>query len=961
MTTEELALVVSEAFSMMKAGSTGPGPGPLQRRLTVSAELFGLQLGEADFQQVLDWLLSEDVGVAARRTFETMLHLWDHSNAIWAVNTAPNTLDRRARINELLDFKPAHREIVDRLYPPRLDQQEPVLIVDEAKDWYTPTREAEQRFYWQAYTRSLQALTWPASSIERLDTASRNVVANFADPTQEEICQTKGLVVGYVQSGKTANFTAVIAKAVDAGYRLIIVLAGTLDILRRQTQKRIDRELLGKEAVKLNVPGGEFHDYVSDDDWDKFLEHGGRPSELGAFDWHRLTGSALDYQSLGRGLPSLEFERKYSDRRINDRENLRGMTARLVVVKKHPAVLRKLLNDLTGLVKTSLMEIPALIIDDESDQASINTRKLTKKELKTRTETNRGIVDLLGALKRAQYVGYTATPFANVFIDPEDAKDLFPKDYIETLPRPEGYMGVADFFDLDEDPPAGYESNERAYVRDIRGDDSEAFNLPRALDCFAIAGAIKLHRMGAGPRWRFRHHTMLVHRSHRMKAHEDDAEVVRQAWRRASFLKPLGASRLRTLYESDFLPVTACKAEVGTPDLPSFEELLPFVNQCLERVGDEPVLIVNGEHQDDTPDFDRAEVWKIIVGGTKLSRGYTIEGLTVSYYRRPTAAADTLMQMGRWFGFRPGYRDLVRLFIGRAEVVARPKKGQPKTIDLYEAFGAICRDEEEFRGRLAYLSKEHEPRIRPRQVPPLVPSHLLPPTSKNKMFNAQLVSENFGGKRVERTGAPTSARGKRANESLTRRLIERMHLWRETTGVPGQRNTEYIIGVVRADLMLRFLEAYEWSSRPEAFAPVLEFCRGTNGDPEIKQWLFLAPQTIEATIMGTWRAKQTEFKVVGRSRESLFPERFKAYSDKEHRQFASRLIENGGAGLTCSERLIEAVQPCTSAFLFYPCREAENVVEVSMGFELQFPPNNLPKRVYFSVRKDVDDVVVSVK
>src|SRR5262249_4710122 len=149
-----------------------------------------------------------------------------------------------------------------------------------------------------------------------------------------------GLVVGYVQSGKTSHFTGVIAKSVDAGYRLIIVLAGTLDILRNQTQRRLDKQLIGKELIKRYTPPGIDHDYFGDKEWPLFVEHGPLPSELGEFDWHRLTGAKVDYRSLLRGLPALEFERKYPDRPINAPENLHGMIARVLVVKKHPTVLK---------------------------------------------------------------------------------------------------------------------------------------------------------------------------------------------------------------------------------------------------------------------------------------------------------------------------------------------------------------------------------------------------------------------------------------------------------------------------------------------------------------------------------------------------------------------------------------------------------------------------------------------
>src|SRR5262249_47924724 len=193
------------------------------------------------------------------------------------------------------------------------------------------------------------------------------------------------------------------------------------------------------------------------------------------------------------------------------------------------------------------------------------------------------------------------------------------------------------------------------------------------------------------------------------------------------------------------------------PDLPllsRFSDLSVHLGETLARVADggKRVLMVNSDADADTPDFDAQRVWKIIVGGTKLSRGYTIEGLTVSYYRRSAKTADTLMQMGRWFGFREGYADLVRLYIGTEEVV--DKKGNK--IDLYEAFGAVCRDEEMFRAQLEQYASMKDPRVLPIQIPPLVPSHMLKPTSANKMFNAQVRYENLQKRWTERTMLPTA-------------------------------------------------------------------------------------------------------------------------------------------------------------------------------------------------------------
>ena len=204
------------------------------------------------------------------------------------------------------------------------------------------------------------------------------------------------------------------------------------------------------------------------------------------------------------------------------------------------------------------------------------------------------------------------------------------------------------------------------------------------------------------------------------------------------------------------------------------------------------MLVVNGDNEADTPDFDRQSVWKILVGGAKLSRGYTIEGLTTSYYRRRTQAANTLMQMGRWFGYRQNYGDLVRLFVGRAEGLGKPK------FDLYEAFGAACQDEEDFRQQLRRYSSEDGTRITPREVPPLVASSLpwLKPTSPNKMFNAKIAQENFGATWIERTVVPTRKSDISANLKLTTSLMELAGL--ETETLKADRDRFDVLGLDRS-------------------------------------------------------------------------------------------------------------------------------------------------------------------
>lgn len=232
-----------------------------------------------------------------------------------------------------------------------------------------PERRAAQDFYWSAYRRLLLDKGWGAETVEDLGVATNAVVQRLADPTREEPYQSKGLVVGYVQSGKTANFTGVIAKAIDAGYRLVIVLTGTIELLRSQTQRRLDMELIGMQNI-------DEVEYANDEDWHagKFLHHVLDPNHSNeAPAIRRLTGRVDDYKALAKGIGTLHYEFVDHSKPLFDPVNLYQSNVRVAVVKKNAAVLKKLVADV-GRIPTPLDQIPTLIIDDEADQASVNTQ-----------------------------------------------------------------------------------------------------------------------------------------------------------------------------------------------------------------------------------------------------------------------------------------------------------------------------------------------------------------------------------------------------------------------------------------------------------------------------------------------------------------------------------------------------------------------------------------------------------
>lgn len=814
--------------------------------------------------------LNDDV----RRSMHMALAIWDSvATAEWIQETKPGTPNRRERVYELLEISDAMREVLDREFPSA--SQMDAMIVDPKNwtPWYDEERRAAHAFYWRAYRGVLERKGWDVDALATLDRSTTEIVQRLADPSAQKGYQTKGLVVGHVQSGKTANFTGIVAKAIDAGYRLIIVLTGTIELLRGQTQRRLDMELVGEENILDGADANDADsirdiDYIStqDADWveGRFLRHGQDVHSLPEVPAiKRLTTVDKDYRKLRLGKDALDFRRtgelRDTGKPVYAPENIYSVDARIAVMKKNTTALKNLLHDLKN-IRAEGREIPALIIDDEADQASVNTvNPRSKQEVaadaKKRSAINKLIAELLKELPRAQYVGYTATPFANVFISPDDSEDLFPKDFLVSLQPSSQYMGGRYFHDLwgidDADKGDPAQSNEAAFVRDLTADGdhdpgAEEAEILEALDAFVITGAIKKWRESLGEGFAFRHHTMLVHESVRTSEHSELAERFRDVWRHGAYSSPAGLARLRLLYESDFRRVHDSRelwAALPMPD--SFDVLKPYVGAAVDAItaDSDPVVVVNGTKDSDynAMDFQTRPYWRIMVGGAKLSRGFTVEGLTVTYYRRRAAAADTLMQMGRWFGYRPGYGDLVRLYIARNIV-----DGRGKSYDLYDAFTSIIEDEEEFRDQLrkfAEIEDDGRPVVRPIHVPPLVFQQLpwLKPTGATKMYNAVLAYEGDGGVVKDFNTHADRDYGDRnsAHFSAVRPLLSELSDPFDFSGVAGT-SFKGRVAVVSTDVVLAALSGIKLHTLDQ-LKPTIRMIQKAADEGVLEDWAVIVP------------------------------------------------------------------------------------------------------------------------
>ena len=767
-------------------------PKPLLR--AVLRELEDDDLPEMDEAELLGLVLRGDENDPIQHQFHLKLSSWDGmirlDDRSTAHSTPAGTQARRRAVLDELRLSVTGQERINSLLP--VHDSAPTVIAKEWERWYLSAQHRSD--YWDRYRNLLENKNFEPDGITQIDRATDEVIRRLADPSRADQYQSKGLVVGYVQSGKTANFTGLMAKAIDAGYKFIIVLTGTVELLRAQTQKRLDMELVGRE----NILRGHFDDYLKAEeawrtapqglkaDWKrKMLEIAGDDdyASTGDEDWFtgkfampdpgtslddvpritRLTGIHSDFRRLRGGIDALDFKFDGLPARSKplwDPQNLPHVGVRLAVVKKNTSALGKLEKDLQS-IRTRLADIPALIIDDEADQASINTKKQKAGQKTSRTKINEHIAHLLHFMPRCQYVAYTATPFANVFVSPDDPADVFPKDFIISLSSSPGYLGAAQLHDLDpvDDETDPAQSNRAAFHRPVpmNQDDPERTEAAyaEALDSFVLSGATKLFRKANGGEKRggkFRHHTMLVHETPRTQGHAVSKERLEDLWRENGYHYPDALDRLEALWTRDHQRVSAVRAPEGFASPENFDELKPFIARALDLIedGDSPVVMVNGTKESDyTADaiaFEKHPVWKILVGGAKLSRGFTVEGLTVSVYTRVATAADTTMQMGRWFGYRPGYSDLVRIYLG-CEISKRGVKGE---IDLYDTFTSAAQDEEDFRRELSRFSEigdDGRPIARPIDIPPLVGQRMpwLKPTAANKMYNSRIISKGIGG------------------------------------------------------------------------------------------------------------------------------------------------------------------------------------------------------------------------
>ena len=605
------------------------------------------------------------------------------------------------------DFKKVQEE-AEKLFD--VDMDEGIVIQgDEQKSrdttWWSNKIKIEieqnkQNYYWNRYKKYIQSFL-PPEVVKTIDDDTDRIIDNIGNPKLEKF-DIYGMVVGHVQSGKTSNYASVICKATDAGYKFIVVIAGDKNNLRNQTQKRINEAFIGKNVENKTVGVGLISNIKS---------------------------------KLPISLTTIEKDFNVKDADKNSQGiNFDNITSPiLLVIKKNTSTLTNVISWLKNQYKNKIPEHSMLIIDDESDYASINT-----KEVDDPTTINKKIRALLGIFHKSSYVAYTATPYANIFIDHQVeelekikidnknkdldiSKDLFPRDFIYALDAPTNYFGARKIF-LEYRDKYIIEIDDYEDIIPIKHKkDYDLFDLPpslyEAIKVFLLNIAIR-HLRGDDNK----HNSMLIHISRFSDIHSKIALLVQ------NFLEPIkedirvygklsnakeqsqDIKRLFEIYQNNFKDIEF-----------SFDEIIKKLSDIILTV------IIREEHQNSKTRIEyRDDIPSniIAIGGISLSRGFTLEGLSVSYFIRSTVFYDTLMQMGRWFGYRMEYEDLCKIYM---------------PYGVTEYFTQIIEATEELMGNFKEMAKEDKTPLDFGLAVKQHPNSLLQVTARNKRKNTEKI------------------------------------------------------------------------------------------------------------------------------------------------------------------------------------------------------------------------------
>lgn len=650
---------------------------------------------------------------------------------------------------------------------------------DHQEGWYDLV--STDDYFWERY-KTFLSRKWSEEVVTRLHQTTNGVMNDIGDPKSDIPFQRRGLLLGDVQSGKTATYTAICNKAADCGYRVIIVLAGTMENLRIQTQERLDAEFVGLDSK-----------YTLDKKADTSMKN--IPVGVG------MIGKASQEKRITR-FTSVSTDFKKSVVKANGL-NLQDLNSTaLFVVKKNKSVLMNLHEWLTK--DDDKINLPMLLIDDEADNASVNTNA----EGKNRTAINEAINLILHDFVQATYLGITATPFANIFIDPDmdedgSAKDLFPRHFLTLLPTPEKYIGADKIFgngaEFDSTNRIDGEYNDSLIgIENYEQDDYFVFghkkdlaerlsDLPEsmyeAIRYFILCNAISDIRYD-----NTEHRTMMINVSRFTDVQNEIAEIVEKYVKRV-----LSDIENYSQLGEDALKIYNIKQLKETWEKYSLEKIVSinwmemqrlYLLKAIKRIVVRAVNQKTGAQSLDYFNYKKIGMRVIAIGGNSLSRGLTLEGLCVSYFYRNTMMYDTLLQMGRWFGYRNNYDDLFKIWMAE---------------DAIDWYGYITDAFNDLKEQLKLMAKQNSsPRdfgLKVRQDP-----GSLIVTARNKMRSGTIVK------------VPITVSG---------RMIESPRLWNNADVLnENNRLCIEILNKINSEYECKkdnFVNAYVWKNVPAKY------------------------------------------------------------------------------------------------------------------------------------------------
>ena len=677
-----------------------------------------------------------------------------------------------------------------------------ILENEEHEPWLDSKRTDIDFFYWSRYRKLLGQKGFSGQVLAAFDSVTDTILGHLEYPMNEGRWKRRGMVVGHVQSGKTANYTGLICKAADAGYKVIIVIAGIHNNLRNQTQIRIDEGFVGFDSTKLLTAASAQEKIVG----------------VGRFDSTRrpntFTNSYRDFNkstATSIGIPLVNLAQPA-----------------IFVIKKNTNTLKNLLDwlmEFNAKRDSSSIDSPMLLIDDEADNASINI----KKGIDEVSRINGQIRQLLEVFDRNCYVGYTATPFANIFIDPDSddemfGEDLFPRNFIVSLDPPDDYFGPHRvFIELPTQVIRHIKDNEDIipikHSIDLRIEEIPE-SLKTAIRSFILVVAIR-----AVLGQRNEHNSMLVNASRfvnvqkqlRNEIHEF-VQVIKQSVR-VNGAKPVKDAvkdhqieALRKVFGSEF--VSICEV--------TWLQIQQQLWDCVSKIN---VVEINSSSPSGLNYFEHNEsgLTVIAVGGFSLSRGMTLEGLHVSYFLRNSQMYDTLMQMGRWFGYRRGYIDFCRIWV--------PEEAEGWYAHITESIEEL-RDDLRQMEQVGATPREFGLKVRSH------PSSLIV-TARNKMGTGkrQVVAVGLANRFIETATLLWDNESVAINRRAATRLVKALCAIEKSPKYGEQINGGRLIRLVPASIIVEFLNGFE--NHPLSMTtdtePVKKYIE-EYGDNELSHW-----------------------------------------------------------------------------------------------------------------------------